>query len=166
MDLHFTEKHQAFRQEVRDWLAANVPAEPLKTYDTAEGFQQHREWEAKMNEGRWGMVTWPSELGGRDADSIEWLIFEEEYFRAKAPNRVNQNGIFLLGPTLMEYGTEQQKADILPKMADGTEVWAQGWSEPGAGSDMAAIRSKAESVQVGVTDIKIFTYKKITDFKV
>ncbi|WP_237443919.1 acyl-CoA dehydrogenase family protein [Sinobacterium norvegicum] len=149
MDLNFTAEHDAFRQEARTWLAANVPAEPLKTYDTEEGFQQHREWEAKMNEGRWGMVTWPTELGGRDADLIQWLIFEEEYFRAKAPNRVNQNGIFLLGPTLMEYGTDEQKAEILPKMANGTEVWAQGWSEPNAGSDMAAVRAKAELTEDG-----------------
>jgi hypothetical protein len=95
------------------------------------------------------MVTWPADLGGRGCDLIEWLIFEEEYWRAGAPLRVNQNGIFLLGPTLMEYGTPEQKADILPKMADGTEVWAQGWSEPGAGSDMAAIRAKAELSEDG-----------------
>ena len=144
MDLAYTDKHRDFRQEVRTWLAANVPAEPLQSFDTEAGFTQHREWEAKLNEGRWGMVTWPNALGGRDADLLEWLIFEDEYFKAKAPLRVNQNGIFLLGPTLMEYGTEEQKADILPKMANGTEVWAQGWSEPNAGSDMAAIRSKAE----------------------
>lgn len=149
MDIQYTEKQKAFRTEIRSWLAENVPKEPLKTYDTEEGFQQHREWEAKMNEGRWGMVTWPAELGGRDADLIEWLIFEEEYFRAKAPNRVNQNGIFLLGPTLMEFGTDEQKAEILPKMADGTEVWAQGWSEPNAGSDMAAVRAKAELTDDG-----------------
>jgi hypothetical protein len=90
------------------------------------------------------MVTWPRELGGRGCDLIEWLVFEEEYYRAGAPLRVNQNGIFLLGPTLMEYGTEEQKARILPRMATGEEVWAQGWSEPNAGSDMAAIRSRAE----------------------
>ena len=144
MDLAYTDKHRDFRQEVRTWLAANVPAEPLQSFDTEAGFTQHREWEAKLNEGRWGMVTWPNALGGRDADLLEWLIFEDEYFKAKAPLRVNQNGIFLLGPTLMEYGTEEQKADILPKMANGSEVWAQGWSEPNAGSDMAAIRSKAE----------------------
>ncbi len=149
MDLQFTPEQQAFRAEIREWLEANVPAESLQTYDTEEGFKQHREWEAKLNEGRWGMVTWPTELGGRDADLIQWLIFEEEYFRAKAPSRVNQNGIFLLGPTLMEYGTPEQKAAILPKMANGTEVWAQGWSEPGAGSDMAAIRSKAELSEDG-----------------
>ncbi len=143
MDLTYTDKQNAFREEVRSWLAANVPAEALQTFDTAEGFAAHREWEAKLNEGRWGMVTWPEELGGRACDLIEWLIFEEEYYKARAPLRVNQNGIFLLGPTLMEYGTEEQKARILPKMANGEEVWAQGWSEPNAGSDMAAIRSTA-----------------------
>ena len=144
MDLAYTEEHAAFRAEVRSWLQQNVPDQPLTSFDTEEGFQQHRDWEHTMNEGRWGMVTWPEELGGRAADLIQWLIFEEEYYRANAPTRVNQNGIFLLGPTLMEYGTEEQKARILPKMASGEEVWAQGWSEPGAGSDMAAIRAKAE----------------------
>ncbi|WP_116367421.1 acyl-CoA dehydrogenase family protein [Parahaliea mediterranea] len=143
MNLNYTDQQNAFREEVRSWLAEHVPAEPLKTFDTEEGFQQHREWEATLNKGRWGMVTWPEELGGRACDLIEWLIFEEEYYRARAPLRVNQNGIFLLGPTLMEYGTEEQKARILPKMANGEEVWAQGWSEPNAGSDMAAIRSTA-----------------------
>jgi alkylation response protein AidB-like acyl-CoA dehydrogenase len=144
MDLTYTDEQQAFREEVRTWLAANVPAERLRSFDTEEGFQQHRDWEAKLNQGRWGMVTWPEELGGRGCDLIEWLIFEEEYYRAGAPLRVNQNGIFLLGPTLMEYGTDEQKARFLPKMATGEEVWCQGWSEPNAGSDMAAIRSRAE----------------------
>ncbi len=144
MDLAYTDKQKSLRAEVRAWLALNMPLGGLKSFDTEEGFQQHRAWEAKLNEGRWGMVTWPEALGGRACDLIEWLIFEEEYWRAGAPLRVNQNGIFLLGPTLMEYGTDAQKADILPKMANGTEVWAQGWSEPGAGSDMAAIRAKAE----------------------
>ena len=143
MELAFTEQQRAFREEIRGWLAENVPAEPLESFDTEEGFRQHREWEATLNAGRWGMVTWPEELGGRGCSLIEWLIFEEEYYRARAPLRVNQNGIFLLGPTLMEYGTEEQKARILPKMASGEEVWSQGWSEPNAGSDMAAIRSTA-----------------------
>lgn len=144
MQLAYTDEQNAFREEVKTWLAANVPAEPLQSFDTELGFQQHREWEAKLNEGRWGMVTWPEELGGRACDLIQWLIFEEEYYKARAPLRVNQNGIFLLGPTLMEYGTDEQRARILPKMANGEEVWAQGWSEPNAGSDMAAIRAKAE----------------------
>lgn len=146
MDLTYTPAQQAFRAEARTWLAANVPSEPLQSFDTEPGFAQHRAWEAKLNEGRWGMVTWPTELGGRGCDLIEWLIFEEEYYRSGAPARVNQNGIFLLGPTLMEYGSEEQKARFLPRMATGEDIWAQAWSEPGAGSDMAAIRSKAERV--------------------
>jgi alkylation response protein AidB-like acyl-CoA dehydrogenase len=143
MELTFTEEQKAFRREVREWLEENVPAKPLQTFDTAEGFEQHREWEKTLAKGNWGMVTWPKEYGGRGCNLIEWLIFEEEYYRARAPLRVNQNGIFLLGPTLMEYGTPEQKARYLTKMASGEEMWAQGWSEPGAGSDMAAIRAKA-----------------------
>ena len=143
MNLNYTPKQQAFREEVRSWLAANVPAQALQSFDTEEGFQQHREWEAKLYEGRWGMITWPEAMGGRGADLLEWLIFEEEYYAAGAPLRVNQNGIFLLGPTLMEYGTEEQKQRFLTGMATGTDIWCQGWSEPNAGSDMAAIRSSA-----------------------
>ncbi|MCH2170222.1 acyl-CoA dehydrogenase family protein [Myxococcota bacterium] len=143
MDLSYTSEQQAFRQEVRSWLEEHVPDEPLPSMDTAEGFQRHREWERVLAAGRWAMVTWPEEFGGRAADLITWLIFEEEYYRAGAPGRVNQNGIFLLGPTLMEYGTDEQKARYLPKMGTSEEVWAQGWSEPGAGSDMAAIRATA-----------------------
>lgn len=144
MELAYTEEQKAFRRQVRAWLSKRVPKKPLKSFDTQVGFAQHRKWEATLNKGRWGMVTWPEELGGRGCDLIEWLIFEEEYYRAGAPARVNQNGIFLLGPTLMEYGTEEQKARILPKMATGEEVWAQAWSEPNAGSDMAAIRARAD----------------------
>ncbi|TNF35930.1 MAG: acyl-CoA dehydrogenase [Gammaproteobacteria bacterium] len=144
MELAYTEEQQAFRLQIRNWLKNHVPKKPLKSFDTEAGFAQHRKWEATLNKGRWGMVTWPEELGGRGCDLIEWLIFEEEYYRAGSPARVNQNGIFLLGPTLMEYGTEEQKKRILPKMATGEEVWAQAWSEPNAGSDMAAIRARAD----------------------
>ncbi len=143
MDLSYTDEQKAFRAEVRTWMSANVPSAPLASFDTPEGFKQHCAWERKLAEGNWGMVTWPEAYSGRGANLIEWLIFEEEYFRAGAPGRVNQNGIFLLGPTLMEYGTDEQKARFLSAMAAGDEVWAQGWSEPGAGSDMAAIRTKA-----------------------
>ena len=143
MDLNYTPEQDAFRKEARAWLEANVPSEPLPSLDTAEGFQAHREWEHVLNAGGWAMVPWPVEYGGRGADLLEWLIFEEEYYRAGAPGRVNQNGIFLLGPTIMEYGTPEQKARYLPKMASSEEVWAQGWSEPNAGSDMAAIQATA-----------------------
>ena len=143
MELEYTQAQRAFRAEIRSWLAEHVPREKLKSFDTEEGFQQHREWEARLNSGHWSMVTWPKALGGRGCDLIEWLIFEEEYWAAGAPLRVNQNGIFLLGPTLMEYGTDDQKRYFLPRMAAGEDIWAQGWSEPNAGSDMAAIRCKA-----------------------
>ena len=143
MDLTESSEQQAFRSEARSWLEANVPAAPLPSFDTAEGFALHREWERTLHAGGWSAVSWPREYGGRDADYISWLIFEEEYFRAGAPGRVNQNGIFLLGPTIMEVGTEEQKARFLPTMASSEIVWAQAWSEPNAGSDMAAIRSSA-----------------------
>jgi alkylation response protein AidB-like acyl-CoA dehydrogenase len=88
-------------------------------------------------------VSWPEQYGGRGADYIKWLIFEEEYYRAGAPGRVNQNGIFLLGPTIMEVGTDAQKEKFLPTMASSEIVWGQAWSEPNAGSDLAGIKSKA-----------------------
>ncbi|MCC2657608.1 MAG: acyl-CoA dehydrogenase [Panacagrimonas sp.] len=143
MRLEYTERQKAFRQEIRDWLAANVPSGALPSFDTEEGFAQHRAWERKLSTASLSAVTWPSALGGRGLDLIEWLIFEEEYWRANAPLRVNQNGIFLLAPTLMDHGTPEQKKRFLPRMADGSDIWAQAWSEPGAGSDMAAIRCKA-----------------------
>jgi len=143
MDLTYTAEQNAFRKEARSWLEANVPSEPLASFDTKDGFEAHCAWEKKLQAGGWAMVPWPVEYGGRGADLLEWLIFEEEYYRAGAPGRVNQNGIFLLGPTIMEYGTPEQKARFLPKMASSEEVWAQGWSEPNAGSDMANIQATA-----------------------
>ena len=144
MDFNDTPEEAAFRKEVRAWLAEHVPKEPLPSLDTEEGFAAHREWERTLHAGGWSAVTWPTAFGGRDLGLIDWLIFEEEYWGSGAPLRVNQNGIFLLAPTLMEYGTEEQKARFLPRMASGEDIWAQGWSEPGAGSDMAAIRCRAE----------------------
>ena len=143
MNLTFTPEQQAFRAEVRDWLHEHVPREPLASYDTREGFEQHRAWEAMLAGPGYSALNWPVELGGRGAGLVEWLIFEEEYWAADAPQRVNQNGILLLGPTLMEFGTPEQKARFLPRMARCEDMWAQGWSEPNAGSDMAAITSKA-----------------------
>ena len=144
MDLNYTDEQKAFRQEVRSWLEKHVPEKPLPSFDASrEGFEAHRAWERVLAAGRWGMVTWPESYGGRGLDLIQWLIFEEEYYRAGAPLRVNQSGIFLLGPTLMEYGTDEQKARFLTAMASGDEIWAQAWSEPQAGSDLAAVRATA-----------------------
>jgi len=143
MELHFNHEQEAFRREARDWLAAHVPTEPLPSLDTPQGFEAHRSWEHTLFDGRWSVVSWPTEYGGRDVGIMEWLIFEEEYYRARAPKRVSQNGIFLLAPTMLEYGTEAQKLRYLPPMASGDEIWCQGWSEPDAGSDLAGIRSRA-----------------------
>jgi alkylation response protein AidB-like acyl-CoA dehydrogenase len=144
MDLRYTAAQEAFRAEARSWLARHVPAPgSLPSLDTAEGFEAHRVWERTMFADRWSVVAWPEEYGGRGVGILEWLVFEEEYWRAQAPLRVSQNGVFLLAPTLFEFGTEAQKERFLPAMASGDEIWCQGWSEPDAGSDLAGIRSQA-----------------------
>lgn len=143
MDLTFTEDEQAFRAKAREWLEANVPRPALPSGDTRDGFALHKEWERALFDARWAVVSWPQDYGGRDASLMEWLIFEEEYYRAGAPQRVTQNGIFLLAPTLFELGTKEQQDRILPKMASAEETWCQGWSEPNAGSDLAGITSRA-----------------------
>ena len=144
MNLDYTPEQNEFRRLVRSWLKDHVPKKPLLHYNTKAGFQEHREWERALHKDKWGMVTWPEELGGRGVDLSYWLIFEEEYYRHDAPFRINQNGICLFGSTLMEYGTAAQKERFLPKMVAADEIWAQAWSEPTAGSDMAAIRSTAQ----------------------
>ncbi|MBW8483723.1 acyl-CoA dehydrogenase family protein [Actinomadura parmotrematis] len=143
MELTFTPRQRAFRAEVRDWLAAHVPAGPLPSMDTADGFARHRAWERALADAGLAAVSWPVEYGGRGAGLIDWLIFEEEYWAAGAPGRVGQNGIFLLAPTLLAYGTPEQKARHLPRMVRADDVWAQAWSEPEAGSDLASLRATA-----------------------
>jgi alkylation response protein AidB-like acyl-CoA dehydrogenase len=143
LDLTWTPEEEAFRAEARVWLEANVPRPALPSGDTADGFKLHLVWEKKLFDARWAVVSWPKEYGGRGASLMEWLIFEEEYYRAGGPQRVTQNGIFLLAPTVFEFGTQAQKDRILPRMAEGLDLWCQGWSEPNAGSDLAGIRSKA-----------------------
>jgi alkylation response protein AidB-like acyl-CoA dehydrogenase len=149
MDLEFGAADEAFRAEVRGWLRANVPAEPLPSLETEEGFALHREWERRLGGARLGVVSWPEEYGGRGVSVLQWLIFEEEYYAANAPGRVSQNGINLLAPTLLKHGTPEQLARILPPMAAGEVIWAQAWSEPGAGSDLAALRSTATRTDGG-----------------
>jgi len=149
MDLNFTDSENAFRQECRAWLEANVPSEPLPSGDTKEGFALHLEWEHKLFDAGWAAVSWPKQYGGREATLFEWLIFEEEYYRVGAPSRVTQNGIFLLAPTLFEFGTDDQKERILRPMARGDVAWGQAWSEPNAGSDLASLKSTARRVEGG-----------------
>src|SRR5690348_3514880 len=142
MDLRWSPAEEAFRSDARGWLEANVPR-GLPSGDTRAGFAAHLGWERTLHAGRWAVVSWPREYGGREATLWEWLIFEEEYYRAGAPQRVTQNGIFLLAPTLFEFGTPPQRDRYLPRMAAAQDLWCQGWSEPGAGSDLAAVRSSA-----------------------
>ena len=149
MDLSWSPEDEAFREEARAWLEAHVPRPALPSGDTREGFALHLEWERKLFEDRWSVVSWPEEYGGRGASLWQWLIFEEEYYRAGAPQRVTQNGIFLLAPTVFEFGTEEQRARVLPRMAAAEDLWCQGWSEPGAGSDLAGISSRAERTDRG-----------------
>jgi alkylation response protein AidB-like acyl-CoA dehydrogenase len=143
VNLDLTPEQEAFAAEARAWLADHVPPEPLQSMDTAEGFQQHRAWERELAKGRWSVVSWPERFGGRDVGIVEWVLFEEEYYRSGAPTRVAQNGISLLAPIIFEHGTEAQQERYLSDLADGTTIWAQAWSEPGAGSDLASIRSTA-----------------------
>ncbi len=143
MNLDLDPPVQAFRAEVAGWLAEHVPAETLPSVDTAEGFAQHRAFEAQLADAQLAAVSWPARYGGRDASLLEWLVFEEEYHAAGGPVRVGQNGLFVLAPTLLAHGTAEQKARILPAMARADEVWAQAWSEPEAGSDLASLRSRA-----------------------
>lgn len=143
MDLAFTQEEEAFRAEARAWLTAHVPSRPLPSLETAEGFAAHRAWEAELAADHWSVVDWPKAYGGRDAGLVRWLLFEEEYYAAGAPGRVGQNGISLLAPTLFDHGTQEQRACVLPPMATGEVVWAQAWSEPEAGSDLASLRARA-----------------------
>ena len=150
MDLTFTPEHDAFRMEARAWLEANVPPPgALRSLDTAEGFDDHRVFERQLFDARWSVVSWPKAYGGREVGIMDWLIFEEEYYRAGGPRRVSQNGIFLLAPTMFEYATDAQLERYMAKMASGEEIWCQGWSEPDAGSDLAGIRSKATKTDGG-----------------
>ena len=155
MDLSWSDAEVAFREEARGWLADNLAAWRAecggspRSGDTRDGFAEHLVWEQRLFADRWAAVSWPVAYGGRDASLWEWLLFEEEYYRAGGPQRVTQNGIFLLAPTVFEFGTSEQQDHILPRMASADDLWCQGWSEPDAGSDLAGVRSTARRVDGG-----------------
>jgi alkylation response protein AidB-like acyl-CoA dehydrogenase len=149
MDLDYDDQTCAFRDEVRDFLSANRDKFPTQSYDNAEGFEQHRRWDRVLFDAGLSVITWPEKYGGRDATLLQWLVFEEEYFRAGAPGRASANGTSMLAPTLFSHGTEEQLDRILPKMASGEQIWAQAWSEPDSGSDLASLRSTATRTEGG-----------------
>ena len=147
MDFNFSPSEEKFRQEVRSWLDANLPEDLREGRDEElsqdERWQRHRAWHKKLYEGGWVGLWWPKEYGGRGASFIEQVIFNEELARSGAPAGVNMNGITLLGPTLMHWGTEEQKKRFLPKILPAEEIWCQGYSEPGSGSDLASLQTRA-----------------------
>ncbi|CAN5671600.1 acyl-CoA dehydrogenase family protein [soil metagenome] len=149
MDLNFGDDAEQFRTEVRAFFADHTTDFPTESYDTAEGFTQHRRWDKILFDAGLSVITWPQRYGGRDASLLQWVVYEEEYFRAGAPGRASANGTSMLAPTLFAHGTEEQLDRILPKMASGEQIWAQAWSEPESGSDLASLRSTATKTDGG-----------------
>jgi alkylation response protein AidB-like acyl-CoA dehydrogenase len=147
MDLNLTPQEQQFRDEFRAWLAANAPAGWEDEHGRSEGsrdrFDFLRAWQKKMYEAGWVGIHWPKVYGGRGATLVEQTLFIEEMARANAPPLINVLGLSLLGPTLIAYGDEAQKQRYLANIMSADEIWCQGYSEPNAGSDLAALRTEA-----------------------
>lgn len=146
MDLNLTAQEVSFRDELRRWLADNLPHDagsPEGDTTMQERFAGLRSWQRKVYEGGWAGVSWPKEYGGRGASLMEQVLFTEEMARAAAPPLANVLGLGLIGPTIIAYGTEAQKKRFLSPILSGEEIWCQGFSEPNAGSDVAAIRTEA-----------------------
>lgn len=148
MDFSFTPQEEAFRAELRSWLEENLPEGWLEGKrqipedpDEREAFL--RDWQRKLYEGGWAGISWPKEYGGRGATVLEEVIYEQEMARVNAPPSINVIGIGMIGPTLIQIGTEEQKRKYVPKILSGEEIWCQGYSEPNAGSDLAAIQTRA-----------------------
>jgi len=146
MDLNINPNEQRFRDEFRAWLETNVPEE-WKGNSNAEDREDYieylRDWQRKLYQGGWAGISWPKEYGGRGATLMEQAIFLEEMARARAPQLIGTIGLSLVGPTIIAMGTEEQKARYLARILSGEEIWCQGFSEPNAGSDLAALGTKA-----------------------
>src|SRR6266850_1938331 len=146
MDLNLTPNEQQFRDEFRVWLKTNLPEEwkgVTSTEDRDDYIEYLRDWQRKLYGGGWAGISWPKEYGGRGAPLMEQAIFQEELARAGAPQLIGTIGLSLVGPTIIAMGTEEQKARYLPSILSGDEIWCQGFSEPNAGSDVAALGTKA-----------------------
>jgi len=155
----------AFRREVRDWLETNLTGEfaglrglggPGREH---EAFDERLAWDKHLSAAGWTCLGWPVEHGGRGASTAQQVVFHEEYARANAPHRVNHLGEELLGPTLIAFGTPEQQQRFLPKIKSLDELWCQGYSEPGAGSDLAAVSTTAtlQGDQWSITGQKVWT---------
>ncbi|MCP4300198.1 MAG: acyl-CoA dehydrogenase [Gammaproteobacteria bacterium] len=149
MKLTFSSEDEAFRESIAAWLAENLCGEFEKIRfrggpgDEHMFFDERRKWEYRMAEGGWTCVGWPEKHGGRGLSIEQQVVFHEEYARAGGPGRVGHIGEGLAGPTLIAFGSEQQQQRFLPQILSGKELWCQGYSEPGAGSDLANVRTKA-----------------------
>jgi alkylation response protein AidB-like acyl-CoA dehydrogenase len=148
MDFSFSAEEERFRQDLREWLKNNLPAgwgtSAFKVPKGSERIQFLRDWQRKMYEGGYLGLSWPKEYGGRGASMIELAIFNEEMARVEAPGPLNVLGLSMAGPTIIVHGTEEQKKRHLTKILNCDEIWCQGFSEPGSGSDVASIRTRAE----------------------
>jgi alkylation response protein AidB-like acyl-CoA dehydrogenase len=159
MDLTFSEKETAFRDELREWLASNPPdPAPADTGDEAQ-LRWRRDWQRRLFEGGWAAPHWPAEYGGRGATLTESAIYFEELGHARVPLPANVLGLLLGGPTLMVWGTDEQKERYLPPILSAEEIWCQGFSEPDAGSDLAALKTRAvrDGDEWVVTGQKVWT---------
>jgi alkylation response protein AidB-like acyl-CoA dehydrogenase len=151
MDFSLTPTEEAFRTDLRDWLAKHL-TDDLRVDDASDErvagdratFERRRVWQRKMYEAGWVGISWPKEYGGRGATLMQQVIFEDEYFRARAPVLPGYSGVSLAGPTIIHWGTEAQKTRFLPRILAADDIWCQGYSEPGAGSDLASLRTRAE----------------------
>jgi alkylation response protein AidB-like acyl-CoA dehydrogenase len=158
VDLTFNDQETGFRDELRAWLAAH-DAGPEPQGDEDAHWIWRRDWQRQLADGRWAGVHWPPEYGGRGATLTQSAIFFEELGRARAPLPADVLGLLLAGPTLMSWGTDAQKERLLPTILDATESWCQGFSEPDAGSDLAALKTRAvhEGDEWVVTGQKVWT---------
>jgi alkylation response protein AidB-like acyl-CoA dehydrogenase len=158
MDLSFTEAELGFASEIRAWLAANLDLPPAFA-SLDDEIAWGREWQAKLAADRWIGIHWPAEYGGRGATPVEVALYNMEYARSRALQPVNRVGINLAGPTLLAHGTDEQKARWLPRILDAAEIWCQLFSEPGAGSDLASLATRAAPVDDGwlLTGQKVWT---------
>jgi alkylation response protein AidB-like acyl-CoA dehydrogenase len=150
MKLGFTPQEERFRADAAAWLEAQLSG-PFRDLRGSSSHTAHierrREFEQQLGRERWSCIGWPQEFGGRDATLAEQVIFAEEYARARAPARLGHLGVELAGPTILAFGTQEQKHRFLPPIARGEEYWCQGYSEPSAGSDLAAVRTRARLEQ-------------------